>query len=61
MLNTFQDDPCCDANLVKALRAGELDGVESWTCPKCGCEWKPRIMGNVRHWGPHELIATFPV
>lgn len=60
-LNTFEHDPCCDANLVIAARAGKLADVESWTCPKCGCEWRCRVVGNIRHWEPHELIAVLRV
>jgi hypothetical protein len=60
-MNTFESDPCCNGNLAKDGRAGKLDIVTSWTCPKCGCEWKCRIVGPLRHWEPHELIATLRV
>lgn len=65
MLNTFQDDPCCAKGLAKALRDGKLDAVNVWTCPKCGCEWRPTGYQTddtlIRHWEPHELVALLRV
>lgn len=54
-LETFQEDACCQKHLMKAKRAS----LDSWTCPKCGCEWKPRMVGNIRHWEVHEVIAIW--
>ena len=49
MLDTVEpDDGCCKA-LIKALLKAETP-MDSWTCPKCGVEWAPRIVGDLRHW-----------
>jgi predicted RNA-binding Zn-ribbon protein involved in translation (DUF1610 family) len=59
MLETFAEDDCCNKRIVKASRDGQLEGKSSWTCPKCGEEWKPRMIGCALHWEPHPLIAVF--
>lgn len=55
-LQTFEPDECCGEGISQAL--GELSG-DSWTCPKCGCEWNPRMVGSVRHWEPHPEVMIF--
>ena len=60
-LSTFVPDDCCAKPLGRALASGKLDAAESWSCPKCGCDWKPRMVGEIRHWEPHELIAVLRV
>jgi hypothetical protein len=58
ILNTHVADPCCSKPFLKTARTGALDLVESWTCPKCSCEWKPRLLeGGIRHWEPHVYVA----
>ena len=61
MLNIMDDDPCCSKRFAKESRTGSLDSAESWTCPKCGCEYRPVVVdGVVRHWVAHiyvELIS----
>ena len=74
MLNTFQDDACCDKPLAKALRDGKLDEAFTWTCPKCGCEWKAVIhhtvtgiegdqalLDSIKHWTPVPMIEMLRV
>jgi hypothetical protein len=56
-LQTLQEDPCCARRLSKVLNS--LATVSGWTCPKCGCEWRPQLVGQVRHWTPHEVIQVF--
>ena len=34
-------EPCCKPRFMAAGRSGKLDGVEEWTCPKCGTVWRP--------------------
>lgn len=50
---------CCDPRIRKALAKGLLDAVELWACPKCGCEWKPRMVEMIRVWEPHVLIEVW--
>lgn len=57
-LDSYEPDPCCSKHLAKALRTGALKDKDSWVCPKCGCEWKPRMVETVRHWEPNELIEV---
>jgi len=48
-----EHDDCCNKPFARDSRGGKLAGVRTWTCPKCGCEWKPRDAGaGVRHWIP---------
>lgn len=54
ILQTAQDDDCC-----KPLRSKQIASLDSWTCPKCGCEWKPTIEGAIRHWAPVESVQVF--
>lgn len=56
-LNSVEDDDCCAGKLRRALFAGLK--ADSWTCPKCGCDWKPRQVGPLRHWEPHEAVSVF--
>lgn len=52
---TFAEDDCCRARLIRADRAG----LASWDCPKCGCVWKWRMVGEVKHWYVDEAIIVF--
>jgi hypothetical protein len=58
MLNSHEPDKCCGKTLGKALLSGALDTAVSWTCPKCGLEWRPRFRGfdqlpdGMLHWEP---------
>lgn len=56
MLQTYLPDPCCGARLSKSLLSGALDTSESWTCPKCGCEWAPRVAEEWRLWEPRPYM-----
>ena len=72
MLNSHEQDPCCGKAISEALRSGALYAADSWSCPECGMEWKPRnatyyyLDGNIspippenriRHWSPHPIVA----
>ena len=57
-LQSYEPDECCGNPIWRALRAGELDKAESWTCPKCGCEWKPDEEGPLRHWRPRPVLIV---
>jgi hypothetical protein len=51
ILNVIEPDACCSKRFQKAAQKGELEGVTSWTCPKCGVLYKPQMVnGCVRHW-----------
>ncbi len=50
-LQTIEPDKCCSKTFAKEARTGSLDDAKSWTCPKCGCEYKPTVIdGAIRHW-----------
>ncbi len=53
-LETFQPDDCCQSRLMKANRAGD-----SWSCDKCGQEWRVNIVGGIRHWTPFDEIMVW--
>lgn len=59
MLNSHLSDECCDYHIIPALDSGSLDKAESWECPDCGMEWKPKVYNEcVRMWEPHPVIAV---
>lgn len=49
--NLVMEDDCCSPRLVRALKT--LTG-DSWTCPKCGCNWTARTDTDlsIRRWTP---------
>ena len=49
MTDTYQDDSCCSKRLAKALLAA-TEPLTEWTCPRCGVEYRPRVVGDLRHW-----------
>ena len=62
-LQTYEPDDCCGARLGRALEKGKLDDNFAWLCPKCGQEWRAKLVqfeGVIaKHWAPHcqmELI-----
>jgi len=55
MIDIIHPDDCCN----KPMRKADLSTIQTWTCPKCGCEWRPRLIRGIRCWEPHELIAIF--
>ncbi len=57
-LQTFHDDDCCTSRLMDAVAL--RPGVTAWTCPKCGAEWIPRLVGPVRHWEPRSSVEVWP-
>ena len=59
-MNSFAPDPCCGKPLAKALMNETLAHVNSWECPKCGTEWKPRLSNPLmRYWEPQTHAALF--
>lgn len=55
-LEIFHDDDCCKKHLMRAQRAS----LTEWECPKCGCEWRWEMRGEVKYWYPVAAIAIFP-
>ncbi len=59
MLNSFQVDqaaPCCRKRMEEILNDWDsrgLAGLKSWSCGKCGQEWRPYVMADMRHWMPY--------
>lgn len=60
-LDTFEPDAsCCGREIAKAARGNVLQALQSWECPKCGCEWYPGLVaGAVRHWQPKPAVMVF--
>ena len=52
MMQSFDHDECCSPALSAALLAGLLDEETEWTHEECGVTWKPRQVGELRHWVP---------
>lgn len=68
MLNTFQDDPCCNKPFIRALGKNELEDKDTWLCPKCGCTWKAALISGtdsgeaaIKHWSPVPMIEVLRV
>ncbi len=58
-LHFFEQDDCCAPRLTTAAEAGRLDRAESWTCPKCGCEYKASMVDGVKRWHSDEAVELF--
>ena len=54
-LETIQDDSCCQKIISMASR----EGIDVWWCPRCGQEWRCKIVEGCRHWAPHEVIMVW--
>jgi len=59
VLNTVEPDECCCKRLVKEL-GRSYDG-QTWTCPKCGTEWRCEHYKldngeGISHWRPQSTI-----
>ena len=55
ILNTQEPDECCSRPWQKAALRGLLDNAKIWTCPRCGCDWEPKMIeGAIRHWEPKQ-------
>ncbi len=60
MTNSFHPDECCSPHLNAAALSGLLDAADTWECPDCGCEWKPRVIaGLVKWWEPRPLVMLW--
>ena len=58
MTDTFDWDACCGRRLAKALLAA-TEPLKEWTCPRCGCLWRPQIVGELRHWQVDAPVVVF--
>lgn len=58
-LNSTEEDACCSRRLQRVLCSGALRDKDSWTCPACGVEWKPRMVETIRHWEPVVHFEVF--
>lgn len=58
MMDVIPEDPCCGPRMSKAALAGKLD-TNTWTCPKCGCEWRATMRDTLRVWEFKPLIEVF--
>jgi hypothetical protein len=47
---TEEADLCCRKAFAKEADKGALDALESWVCPKCGCEYRVQLTGAIRYW-----------
>jgi hypothetical protein len=57
ILQVMEFDECCSPRFSKQARTGALDKAETWTCPKCGVEYRPTLVdGTVRHWVAHIYV-----
>ncbi len=52
-MNSADHDDCC-----KPLDS-ELFNKHTWTCSECGTEWKPQLIGPLRHWRPVPVVLVF--
>lgn len=61
MLDLHSEDRCCGARLSRALFRGALANTGSWTCPRCGVEWRAEVRndGAVRFWSPYCPIEVW--
>jgi len=59
MLHALDEDAnhCCKRKFLKAAGKGELDGKESWTCDRCGCEYHARLGDGLAQWTYYSPIA----
>jgi hypothetical protein len=54
LLQTIQDpDRCCNARFYRDAQQGLIDNAVTWTCPKCGQEYRPQMIGLIRTWVAH--------
>lgn len=54
-----EEDPCCGPSLRAAAKRGHLDKGLSFTCGKCGTNWKATRTDNVVDWQPESNIMVF--
>lgn len=54
-----EDDPCCGPSLRGAAKRGHLDNGLSFTCGKCGTNWKATRTENVVDWQPESNVMVF--
>ncbi len=44
--------------MTTTSRKGKLADTDTWTCPKCGAEWKAVVKENLRVWEPVTYIEV---
>lgn len=60
LTDSFEPDQgCCSVAIMTASRKGALKSATAWECPRCGCEWTPRIAEMFRHWSPVSDVQVF--
>ena len=53
MIEFMEHDDCCSKRFAAVGRAGTLADADSWTCPKCGCEWRASdVADTAKTWTP---------
>ncbi len=58
LTDSFEPDQgCCTSAITSASRKGVLKSLQSWECPRCGCEWRAQNAGVFRHWSPIAMLA----
>lgn len=50
IIHSTQAEGCCGVALNAGALSGKLDNAESFTCPKCGAEYKPKAFGPLVSW-----------
>ena len=59
-LNTLMEgEKCCTRAFAKLGRGGLLDKMTSFTCEKCGQEYRcddDALAHNIRRWAPHVWV-----
>ncbi len=58
MLNTLTPDAskCC-ARQWRKIDEEKLASMSSFICDKCGCEYRPRVEGEIRFWDGYEWAS----
>lgn len=56
-LDLMDPDPCCFKRFGANLKSHSLKFASAWFCPKCGTEFRPVMVGTVRHWVAHIYVS----
>lgn len=59
--HTTQADGCCRTQLNNASLAGRLEKAESFTCPRCGIEFRPVWHGPIADWQAQCDVLIMPM
>jgi hypothetical protein len=52
-------DGCCGVTIGRAMQSGALDGMTSFTCPKCGTLYEPKRQGPLINWEARAAVMVF--